>query len=133
MCRGAALVKPNHHEARRLASCQPSDEMDFLDLGRRIAELIPGTAILITRGALGMSLFRADHAPMHVPTVARNVYDVTGAGDTAIGSLAAALAAGVLLEHAVVFANQCAAIAVGKLGTTAITFDEITLPRGRAS
>jgi D-beta-D-heptose 7-phosphate kinase/D-beta-D-heptose 1-phosphate adenosyltransferase len=124
-CRGATLVKPNRYEAERLASRQIHDEASFVEVGRELASSLEGTAILITRGARGMSLFRHGTDPLHVATVARNVYDVTGAGDTVISTLAIALAAGATFERAIVLSSRSAAIAVSKLGTTTVTADEL--------
>jgi rfaE bifunctional protein kinase chain/domain len=126
---GATLVKPNKHEAERLVKKEIHDEASFLDAGRQLASSLDGTAVLITRGALGMSLFRNRWDPFHVATVARNVYDVTGAGDTVIGTLAVALAVKATLEQAVSLASQSAAIAVAKLGTATVSMDELKTRR----
>ena len=88
--------------------------------------MLPGSALLLTRGAQGMSLFVAGQAPVHIPTVGQSVYDVTGAGDTVISALALALAAGASLEAAARLANQAAGIVVGKLGTAPVTLEELT-------
>jgi rfaE bifunctional protein kinase chain/domain len=122
---GATLVKPNKNEAERLVGREIHDEASFLEAGRQLASSLDGTAVLITRGALGMSLFRNRWDPFHVATVARNVYDVTGAGDTVIATLAISLAAKATLEQAVVLASQSAAIAVQKLGTATVTPAEL--------
>jgi D-beta-D-heptose 7-phosphate kinase/D-beta-D-heptose 1-phosphate adenosyltransferase len=122
---GATLVKPNKHEAERLVSREIHDEETFLKAGAQLASALDGTAVLITRGALGMSLFRNRWDPFHVATVARNVYDVTGAGDTVISTLAVALAVKATLEQAVALASQSAAIAVAKLGTATVSKEEL--------
>jgi D-glycero-beta-D-manno-heptose-7-phosphate kinase len=122
---GATLVKPNKGEAERLAQREIGQDAGFLEVGQQLAAALRGTAILITRGPLGMSLFRHGAEPMHVPTVARNVYDVTGAGDTVISMVAVATAAGATLEQAVHLANLSAAIAVEKLGTGTVSFGEL--------
>lgn len=82
-------------------------------------------ALLVTRGEHGMTLLRPEHAPLHLPARAREVFDVTGAGDTVISTLAAALAAGEELPQAVALANLAAGIVVGKLGTAAISAPEL--------
>jgi rfaE bifunctional protein kinase chain/domain len=123
---GATLIKPNKHEAERLLSREIHDEETFLEAGRQLASSLDDTAVLITRGALGMSLFRNRWDPFHVATVARNVYDVTGAGDTVIGTLAVALAVKATWEEAVALASQSAAIAVEKLGTASVTAEELS-------
>jgi bifunctional ADP-heptose synthase (sugar kinase/adenylyltransferase) len=85
--------------------------------------------VLITRGEEGMTLFTSggpDGAEVtHIPTVAREVYDVTGAGDTVIATLALALASGASLEEAAVLANHGAGVVVGKVGTASVTRDEL--------
>jgi D-beta-D-heptose 7-phosphate kinase/D-beta-D-heptose 1-phosphate adenosyltransferase len=82
-------------------------------------------ALLVTRGEHGMTLLRPDHAPLHLPARAREVFDVTGAGDTVISTLAASIAAGEDLPQAVALANLAAGIVVGKLGTAAISAPEL--------
>ena len=122
---GATLIKPNKHEAERLVAHEILDDAAFLDAGRQLAGTLQGTAVLMTRGALGMSLFRHGSEPFHVHTAPRNVFDVTGAGDTVIGMLAAALAAGATVNLAVWLASQCAAIVVEKLGTASVCVAEL--------
>ena len=84
-------------------------------------------ALLITRSEKGMTLFRGDCSPFHLPAITKSVADVTGAGDTVIATLAAALAAGSDIEEAVTFSNIAASIVVTKMGTTAITAPELEL------
>ncbi|HEY0380376.1 MAG TPA: D-glycero-beta-D-manno-heptose-7-phosphate kinase [Pyrinomonadaceae bacterium] len=115
--RPATLVTPNHHEALRL-----TDTDDHTDEGlRRAAHLIRARldceSVLITRGERGMMLLEGHHDPVYVATAAREVYDVTGAGDTVIAMLAAALAARASMVEAAVLANHAAGIVVGKVGT----------------
>ena len=81
-------------------------------------------AILVTRGESGMSLFKKDKV-IHIPTAARNVYDVTGAGDTVIAAFTLSHAAGALLEEAAVIANHAAGIVVGEVGTAVVTRDQL--------
>lgn len=123
--RGATLIKPNVHEAERAAKHEITSEAGLADVGRKLSDLLGGAAVLITRGAQGMSLFRQGADPVHIPTVARNVYDVTGAGDTVISSLALALAAGADLEQAAHLANVAAGVAVGKIGTATVNRGEL--------
>ncbi len=82
-------------------------------------------AVLITQGENGMTLFRADREPVHMPALARKVYDVTGAGDTVIASLAAAVGAGASLDEAARLANVAAGIVVEQVGTTAIRAEDL--------
>jgi len=81
--------------------------------------------VLITRGEHGMSLLDEAGRLTHIPTVAREVYDVTGAGDTVIATLALALAAGAPIDEAAVIANQAAGIVVGKVGTATVSREEL--------
>jgi D-beta-D-heptose 7-phosphate kinase/D-beta-D-heptose 1-phosphate adenosyltransferase len=123
--RGATVVKPNLHEAERSAKVEISGEPTLREAAVRLMELLGGSALLVTRGADGMSLFRPGAEPLHVPAVVRNVFDVTGAGDTVAGTLAMALAAQGHLEDAIHLANRAASIVVGKVGTATVTCDEL--------
>jgi D-glycero-beta-D-manno-heptose-7-phosphate kinase len=123
--RDATVIKPNLHEAARFVQRDLQDDSSFLEAGRQLAGLLAGTALLITRGPLGMSLFRHTSEPIHTSAVARNVFDVTGAGDTVIALLALALGAGIALELAVELANRGAGIVVEKLGTATVTLTEL--------
>jgi D-beta-D-heptose 7-phosphate kinase/D-beta-D-heptose 1-phosphate adenosyltransferase len=123
--RPATLVTPNHHEALRLSNME-----DQTDEGlKRAAHLIRGRldceSVLITRGERGMMLLESYHEPVYVETVAREVYDVTGAGDTVIATLAAALAGGATMLEAAILANHAAGIVVGKVGTATASAEEL--------
>ena len=123
--RPATLVTPNHHEALRM-----SDSEDHSDDGSRhaatvIRQKLGCDAVLITRGDRGMMLLERDGEPVYVKTAAREVYDVTGAGDTVIAALAAALAVGSSMLEAATLANHAAGIVVGKVGTATATADEL--------
>ncbi len=123
--RPATLVTPNHHEALRM-----SDSEDHSDDGSRhaattIRNKLGCDAVLITRGDRGMMLLEGDGEPVYVNTAAREVYDVTGAGDTVIAALAAALATGASMLEAAALANHAAGIVVGKVGTATATADEL--------
>jgi rfaE bifunctional protein kinase chain/domain len=123
--RGATVVKPNVHEVERFLQCEVHTDADLLKAGREVIGLLEGSAVLITRGAQGMSLFRDGQPVVHIPSVAREVFDVTGAGDTVISTLALALAAAVPLERAADLANRAAGVAVSKVGTTAVTAGDL--------
>jgi D-beta-D-heptose 7-phosphate kinase/D-beta-D-heptose 1-phosphate adenosyltransferase len=123
--RGAAVVKPNLHEAERAAKVEITDPATLSEAAARLIDLLGGSAVLMTRGADGMSLFRPGAEPLHVPAVVRNVFDVTGAGDTVAGTLTMGLAARGPLELAVQLANRAASIVVGKVGTATVTCDEL--------
>lgn len=123
--RPATLVTPNHHEALRLANVEEDADNALQTAAGRIRERLSCDAVLITRGDRGMVLFEKDNEPVKVKTTAREVYDVTGAGDTVIATLAAALAGGGSLTEAALLANHAAGIVVGKLGTATATMDEV--------
>ena len=121
---GASLVTPNLAEFEAVVGpC--SDEEDLLEKGQQLCEQCNFDALLITRSEHGMTLIQNDGDMFHLPTRAREVFDVTGAGDTVISTLAAALAAGDDLYNAVALANIAAGIVVGKLGTASVTPEEL--------
>jgi rfaE bifunctional protein kinase chain/domain len=124
--KGVTCITPNAHEAwggmRR--SAKPGLE-PLIELGHDILKLLKSESVLITRGPDGMSLFRKGGKDVHIPTQAREVFDVTGAGDTVIATLTLGLAAGATIEQAAKIANVAAGIVVGKLGTATTTLDEI--------
>jgi D-beta-D-heptose 7-phosphate kinase/D-beta-D-heptose 1-phosphate adenosyltransferase len=123
--RPATLVTPNHHEALRLANLEEDSDADLQTAALMIRARLICDAVLITRGDRGMMLFEGERDPVRVETAAREVYDVTGAGDTVIATLAAALAAGASMTEAAVLANQAAGIVVGKLGTATASAEEV--------
>lgn len=121
--RGATVITPNLHE---LETAAPGPHP--FDVARAAASLLPaldGAALLVTRSADGMTLFRQGRPPVHVPAIAREVFDVTGAGDTVVAALALALGAGVPIEHAIELASVAAAISVSKRGTSTISPGEL--------
>jgi D-glycero-beta-D-manno-heptose-7-phosphate kinase len=123
--RPATLVTPNHHEALRLTNSEEDSDEGLRSAAETIKTRLACDAVLITRGDRGMMLVEGDRQPVLVATAAREVYDVTGAGDTVIATLAAALAAGATMTEAAVLANQAAGIVVGKLGTATARADEV--------
>jgi D-glycero-beta-D-manno-heptose-7-phosphate kinase len=123
--RPATLVTPNHHEALRLTNLEDASNEGMAEAARRIIERLGCDAVLITRGERGMLILEKEEEPIYVETVAREVYDVTGAGDTVIATLGAALAAKADLAEAAVLANHAAGIVVGKVGTATTTPAEI--------
>jgi rfaE bifunctional protein kinase chain/domain len=122
---GATVVKPNKHEAERLVNAAIHNEASFITAGQDLARRLPGSSVVITRGPEGMSLFRQGHPTQHVVAAARIIFDVTGAGDTVISMLAAALAAQASLEEAMWLASHSAAVVVGKRGTATLTLPEL--------
>ena len=121
---GASLITPNWLEFETVAGhCK--DEASILKQGEKLRQSLNLDALLVTRGEDGMSLIRNHKALFNLPTYAREVFDVTGAGDTVIGTLAASLAAGSDIENAVALANMAAGIVVRKLGTATASLAEI--------
>lgn len=124
--RGATLVKPNQLEAGQVLNRPLKSDEDVDRAGADLVDLLgPETAVLITRGPHGMSLFVREKPPVHVPAQAREVYDVTGAGDTVAGTLGLALAVGAPPEAACRLASLAAAVVVGKVGTATCSLGEL--------
>jgi len=122
--RGATLITPNLHEFEAVVGPCESEQM-LVDKGNQLLQTHQWQALLITRGEHGMTLLRQGQPELHLPALAREVFDVTGAGDTVIGTLASALAAGSTIEEAVALANTAAGIVVVKLGTASVSAHEI--------
>ncbi|NAZ68310.1 bifunctional D-glycero-beta-D-manno-heptose-7-phosphate kinase/D-glycero-beta-D-manno-heptose 1-phosphate adenylyltransferase HldE [Vibrio toranzoniae] len=122
--RGATLLTPNMSEFELVAGKVKSEE-DLVDKGIALIEKYDFEALLVTRSEHGMTLLRKGQAPFHLPTQAKEVYDVTGAGDTVISVLAASVAAGKPLDEACALANAAAGVVVGKLGTSTLSTIEL--------
>lgn len=123
--RGAALTKPNLREAEALTGVAIDSEAHLQKAAERIREDVGGGAVVITRGSEGMTLFEGGGPGIHVATVSREVFDVQGAGDTAIAALALSLRAGASLLEAAVIANAAAGVVVGKVGTATAQVNEL--------
>jgi D-beta-D-heptose 7-phosphate kinase/D-beta-D-heptose 1-phosphate adenosyltransferase len=123
--RPATLVTPNHFEALRMSNSEDTSDDGSYQAAKVIREKLGCNAVLITRGDRGMMLLEADGEPVYVKTAAREVYDVTGAGDTVIAALAGALSAGATMLEAAALANHAAGIVVGKVGTATVTGVEL--------
>jgi len=124
--RRATVITPNLAEALAAARVSGSHlEQTVEKAGAALLRSSGGSAILITRGEAGMSLFRPGLEPLHLPTVAREVFDVTGAGDTVVGVLALALGVGAPLPQAAQLANIAAGIVVGEFGTVPVNRDQL--------
>ncbi|MCT8553371.1 bifunctional D-glycero-beta-D-manno-heptose-7-phosphate kinase/D-glycero-beta-D-manno-heptose 1-phosphate adenylyltransferase HldE [Glaesserella parasuis] len=122
--RGATLLTPNMSEFEAVAGhCRDEDEI--VTKGLKMIADFDLSALLITRSEKGMTLLRPNQDPFHLPTQAKEVYDVTGAGDTVISVLATAIADGRPLEEACYLANAAAGIVVGKLGTSTVSPSEL--------
>jgi rfaE bifunctional protein kinase chain/domain len=123
--RGVALVTPNQLEAEQATGIRIRGEADLRAAGERILRRLRCGAVLITRGEQGMTLFERGAEPVTIPTAAREVFDVTGAGDTVIATLALAVAARAPLAEAAALANLAAGVVVGKLGTATASPAEV--------
>ncbi len=124
--RGASVVKPNFKEAELLSGMEIRDTESLERAAAKIRKRVGGGSLVITRGPDGMSLFEEDGAPsVHVATASRAVFDVQGAGDTAIAALVLALRAGGSLYEAAIVANAASGIVVNKVGTATASADEV--------
>jgi len=122
--RGATLITPNMHEFEGVVGICTDDE-DIVKKGQDLMLNLDLQALLITRSERGMTLLQKDLPAIHLPTRAKEVFDVTGAGDTVISVLAAALAAGESFEDATILSNLAAGIVVSKLGTATVSMNEL--------
>lgn len=129
---GAAAIKPNRSEAFMAAGIPLAEPVDppardraLIAVGNRLLEQWHPASLLITLGEQGMMLFQASAAPYHTPTRAQSVFDVSGAGDTAIGLFTLGLAAGATPVEAAELANRASGIVVGKVGTATATYIEL--------
>ena len=122
--RGATLLTPNMSEFECVVGKVKSDD-DLVEKALGIIETFELGALLVTRSEHGMTLVRPGHKPFHLPTQAKEVFDVTGAGDTVISVLAASVAAGKPMDEACVLANAAAGVVVGKLGTSTVSTIEL--------
>ncbi|TWD33794.1 bifunctional D-glycero-beta-D-manno-heptose-7-phosphate kinase/D-glycero-beta-D-manno-heptose 1-phosphate adenylyltransferase HldE [Pantoea sp. SJZ147] len=121
---GATLLTPNLSEFEAVVGkCKTENEI--VERGMQLIADCDLSALLVTRSENGMTLLQPGKAPLHLPTLAQEVFDVTGAGDTVIGVLAAVLAAGDSLEEACFLANAAAGVVVGKLGTSTVSIVEL--------
>jgi D-beta-D-heptose 7-phosphate kinase/D-beta-D-heptose 1-phosphate adenosyltransferase len=123
--RPATVVTPNAREACEAAGVKMRSEDDLEEAGRKLLALLGCPHLLITRGEHGMLLLNADGQRLTIPTQAREVFDVSGAGDTVVATLALALAAGAEITEGAALANQAAGIVVGRVGTAAVSREEL--------
>jgi D-beta-D-heptose 7-phosphate kinase/D-beta-D-heptose 1-phosphate adenosyltransferase len=122
---GVTCVAPNASEAAAISGVTIADDATLEKAGTRLLERLRCRYVLVTRGEHGMALFGSDGVRLQIPSVARTVYDVSGAGDTVIAVLTLALAAGAPIELAMQLANFAAGAVVEKLGTATASVDEI--------
>lgn len=124
MYKGVSLITPNIIEASSGAGIEIRDDKTLLRAGQTLMRKLGCTSVLITRGEQGMSLFEG-RGTTHIPTVARKVYDVTGAGDTVISAFTLAYICGASMKEAAVIANHAAGVVVGEVGTAVASPEQI--------
>ncbi|MGA7412698.1 MAG: D-glycero-beta-D-manno-heptose-7-phosphate kinase [Bryobacteraceae bacterium] len=122
---GCTVITPNVAEASVASGIEINSEHSLHEAGNALVEQLPGSNVLITRGPEGMALFESGSEAISIPTEARRVFDVTGAGDTVVATLAVALAGGLPLREAVGWANVAAGIVVEKPGTATVSLEEL--------
>jgi len=122
--KGCSLLTPNKTEAEEMSGIKLRTEQDVERAGTILRDTLD-CDVLLTRGEEGMSLFERNANPVHIPTVAKEVFDVSGAGDTVIATLSLAIASGATLKEAAMMANQAAGIKVSKLGTAPVLLKEL--------
>ena len=123
--RGATILTPNEHEVRVATRIEADHDTEADRAGRVALQATGGEAVLVTRSAKGLTLVCRDQDALHLPTRAREVADVSGAGDTLVAALAVALGAGAALPEAAMLANATAGISVGKQGTATVSRQEL--------
>ena len=129
---GATVITPNLSEFEAVVG-HCADEAALVARGEALREMLALEALLVTRSERGMTLLQKGTAPLNLPTQARDVFDVTGAGDTVVAVLGAGLACGLSLPDATAFANLAAGVVVGKLGTATVSMAELELAQHAAA
>jgi D-beta-D-heptose 7-phosphate kinase/D-beta-D-heptose 1-phosphate adenosyltransferase len=119
------LVTPNKDEASQASGVAICDDKSLIAAGRKLVKMWQAKAVLITRGPEGMSLFRSGRSVTHFPTEAKEIFDVTGAGDTVVAVCALALACGARMEDAAVLANMAAGLVGDEVGTVAVPVEKL--------
>jgi len=120
----SSLITPNKKEAQEMSGKSIETEADLLNCGKELMEKF-NSRIIITAGSDGMYVFDLKKKPIHIPTSAKEVYDVSGAGDTVVAVLSLAISSGANLQDAAIIANHAAGIKVGKLGTAQVSWEEL--------
>jgi D-beta-D-heptose 7-phosphate kinase/D-beta-D-heptose 1-phosphate adenosyltransferase len=123
--KGVTIITPNHHEAELMSGMKIGSEKELTAAAQKMQKTLGCQAVLITRGEAGMALFEKGQPLYTIPTVAKEVYDVTGAGDTVAATLALGLAVGLGFAEAATLANFAAGIVVGKVGTATASTEEL--------
>ncbi len=129
--RHVTVLTPNEHEVAQATGIQITDDVAAESAGERALAASEAEAVLVTRSEKGLTLVRRDATPLHLPTEAREVSDVSGAGDTLVAAFAVSLASGASLEHSARAANVAAGIAVSKLGTATVSGTELRMAMHR--
>jgi D-beta-D-heptose 7-phosphate kinase/D-beta-D-heptose 1-phosphate adenosyltransferase len=119
------VLKPNQRETEAVTHIEITDEISLQAAGRAIMRMMQCDYLLVTRGEAGMTLFSGDDQLAHIPATAREVYDVTGAGDTTIAALALSFVSGATPVEAAIIANDAAGVVIGKIGTATVTPHEL--------
>lgn len=119
------LITPNHHEAEKIVHHPCLSDSEVEKAGERILSRILTRFLILKRGERGITVFEKGKMAFHIPTTAREVYDVTGAGDTVIAVASLALLSGASIKEAAILSNTAAGIVVGKLGTATLTTEEL--------
>ncbi|HJN57063.1 MAG: D-glycero-beta-D-manno-heptose-7-phosphate kinase [Candidatus Woesearchaeota archaeon] len=124
--KNSTLITPNHTEAQKMTGNEEEENIDkYVEvMGKKLQQEL-NSNVLITRGEKGMSLFEKNNEITHIPTYAKEVFDIVGAGDTSVATLTLALVAGATYKEAAVIANHAAGITVGKVGTSIVSIDEL--------
>ncbi|KXJ98228.1 MAG: Bifunctional protein HldE [Nitrospirae bacterium] len=130
--KGVTVVTPNHLEATQATGVHGEDDQAINQAGTILHQRLGCDAVLVTRGERGMSLYQGHGDQWHIPTRARQVFDVTGAGDTVVGTLALALSTGAPIRDAAILANQAAGVVVGMVGTATVTAPQLIDALGQA-
>ena len=122
--KGVTLITPNRNESQKITGITIENEDSIIEAGKKLLGDL-NSNIIMTAGNKGMYVFEKGKEPVHIPAVAKEVYDVTGAGDTVVASLALALSCGVNLSDAAEISNIAAGIKVGKRGTSPVHLEEL--------
>ncbi|ULA68327.1 MAG: ADP-heptose synthase / D-glycero-beta-D-manno-heptose 7-phosphate kinase [Nitrospira sp.] len=130
--KGVTVVTPNHLEATQAAGVQGEDDKTINKAGMVLRQRLGCQTVLVTRGERGMSVYQGHGEHWHIPTRARQVFDVTGAGDTVVGTLALALSTGAGMREAAMLANQAAGVVVGMIGTATVTAAQLSDALGQS-
>ncbi|MBU0759899.1 MAG: D-glycero-beta-D-manno-heptose-7-phosphate kinase [Candidatus Omnitrophica bacterium] len=123
--KGVTGITPNHHEASKATGIKVTDDKSLIRIGKEFLKKLKSESVLVTLGENGMRLFEKGGRITHIPTVAQDVFDVSGAGDTVISTFTLALAAGASMIEAAHISNLAAGIVVGKVGIATVTQEEL--------